>query len=331
MSVEQILKLAAQIARGLSHIHHCRIVYRDLQPANVLFDKWGNVRLVDFDTAVSLDDNQGSDLSDRSAIEHTAPEATAGSAFDERADLYSLGTTIYEMCCGHTPYTGTRKEILDARRGGPPPKIEREDLPEGLRQLVSSLLAADPEKRPVWAAEVVTRLETLQALRADLERFLASDETATLEFKASLRTPVGPPRLEEQRSPKELRRVLEREVIETLAAFLNTDGGTLLIGVKDDRTVIGIEVDYPNVSGSRDGWRLTFDNLVSRDLGTDAQGRIDLQTEPWEGHTVAVVRCPRPGRDATWIGSDLFVRRTASTEKLSAKDAVAWCRQRWGS
>ena len=116
-----------------------------------------------------------------------------------------------------------------------------------------------------------------------------------------------------------------------LAAFLNTDGGTLLVGVKDDRTVTGIEADYPYVGGSPDGWCRTFDTVSSNALGTNAQSRVDLQMEPWEGHTIAVVRCPPPGQDATWIGNDLFVRHTAWTEKLSAKDAVEWCNQRFGS
>ena len=95
-------------------------MYRDLQPRNVLFDEWGTVHLVDFDTAVWLDDQQMSDLSHRLVIEHMAPELTDGGSADERADLYSLGATIYEMCQGRPPFTGTRTEILAARRTARP-------------------------------------------------------------------------------------------------------------------------------------------------------------------------------------------------------------------
>ena len=67
-------RIAVEIASGLEHIHGRRILYRDLQPRNVLFDEWGTVHLVDFDTAVCLDDQQMSDLSHRPVIEHMAPE-----------------------------------------------------------------------------------------------------------------------------------------------------------------------------------------------------------------------------------------------------------------
>ncbi len=237
LSADSILQLSIEITRGLAHIHGRRILYRDLQPRNVLFDDWGGVHLVDFDTAVSLDDREMSDLSHRSVIEYMAPELTDGESADERADLYSLGATIYEMCGGRPPFAGTHEEILAARRAGSPPSLGRDDLPAPLRDLVFCLLAPEREQRPASAAEVVERLEDLRTARADLERFLASDETTTLEFKSSLRKPVGPPIPGDRRTQKELEKVLEGEVLETLAAFLNTDGGTLIIlcsGCADD-------------------------------------------------------------------------------------------------
>jgi hypothetical protein len=258
-----------------------------------------------------------------------APELTDGGRADERADLYSLGATIYEVAAGRPPFDGSREEILAARRAGPPPPFDREDLPHTLRDLVFSLLSADPERRPASATEVIERLEGIRTVRADVERLLKSDESARLEFKASLRVPIDPPRPTDKRNAGELERVLEREVIETLAAFLNTDGGTLIIGVTDDRKIVGIEVDYPRVKGTRDGWRLTFDHLVTHELGAEVMNCIDLQLEPWHDRTIAVIRC-LPREEPTWIGEELYVRYTASTQKLSTRHAVAWWRQRWG-
>jgi serine/threonine protein kinase len=163
LPAEDILRIAAEIASGLEHIHGHRILYRDLQPRNVLFDEWGTVHLVDFDTAVWLDDPEMSDLSQRPAIDHMAPEVTDGQSADERADLYSLGATIYEMCQGRPPFTGTRTEVLAARRTSLPPPLEREDLPEALKDLVFCLLAPDCDQRPASAAQVVKRLEDLRA------------------------------------------------------------------------------------------------------------------------------------------------------------------------
>ena len=224
LPAEEILRLATDIARGLAHIHERRILYRDLQPHNVLFDEWSTVRLVDFDTACSLDESEMSDISSRPVIAYMAPEELDGGRVDERADLYSLGATIYEMCSGRPPYAGDRAEILDAQRSGGPSPLEREDLPEGLRELTYALLAAEPDQRPTSAADVVRSLQHLHAARADLQTLLKSDESATLKFKASLRVPVDdePPNglSEQQRKDREpqIERSVTRSATKTIAA-----------------------------------------------------------------------------------------------------------------
>jgi serine/threonine protein kinase len=322
LPVERILQLSTEIARGLEHIHGRRIRYNDLQPCNVLLDEWGVVNLVDFDTAVSLDEPDTSDLSNRPVIVYTAPELTDGGSVNERADLYSFGGTMYEMAAGHPPFAGTREQILAARRAGPAPAIERDDLPEALRGLIASLLARDPDQRPGSAAEVIKRLDGVSATRAEIERLLTSDETATLEFKSSLRASTGTPVAQQK---------LEYGVLKTIAAFLNTDGGKLVIGTTDDSTVNGIEVDYPTLERqSADGWRCAFDDLLSSHLGTQVMNFVDLGLEPRHGKTIAVVTCARREEPTLVDDRDFFVRRTASTVKLSMRDALVWQRERRG-
>jgi serine/threonine protein kinase len=194
LPVEIIVRIATEIASGLAHIHRRGILYRDLQPRNVLFDEWGTVHLVDFDTAVSFDDRDMSDLSDRPVIEYMAPELTDGERADERADLYSLGATIYEMCQGRPPFVGTREEILAARRAGPPPELRRDDLPRVLRDLVSGLLAPEPGQRPARPADIIERLESIRTGRtvrdpaaqtpADHSHWLPKPDAAELRASA---------------------------------------------------------------------------------------------------------------------------------------------------
>ena len=328
--VERILAVATEIAEGLGYIHGRRILYLDLQPRNVLFDERGTVHLVDFDTAVPLGQAGVSHMADRETVVYLAPELTDGGIADERADLYSLGATIYELAAGHPPFTGSRDEILTARRAGPPAPVDREDLPAALCDLVLCLLAAGRDQRPASAAEVRERLEGIRTARADIAKLLSGEESATLEFKSVLRLPARPPKPGDARSGDKLDPVLKYPALKSVAAFLNTDGGTLIIGVRDDRSTAGIEADFPDHQGSvRDAWRLAFDDLISRYLGGEALNYIDLRMEPWQGRTIAIIRCS-PSQEPTWIGDDLYVRRTASTEKLSTRHALAWCRQRWG-
>jgi hypothetical protein len=199
LPVEDIFRLSIELAYGLAHTHDRRILYLDLQPRNVLFDEWGTIHLVDFDTAVSLDDQYVSDLSHRAVLNYTAPELIDGSVADERADLYSLGATIYEMAAGYPPFGDAREEVLAARQTGLAPSLSRDDIPEGLRYLVFDLLATDPDQRPTSALDVAGRLESLRAENAEVERLLAS--------------------------------TVDREVRTTLAAFLSTKGDAQLRSV----------------------------------------------------------------------------------------------------
>jgi len=205
--VEDIFRLSIELAYGLAHIHLRRILYLDLQPRNVLLDEWGTIHLVDFDTAVSLNDHDVTDLSHRAVINYTAPELIDGAVADERADLYSLGATIYEMAAGHPPFGGTREEVLAARRAGLAPSLGRESIPDGLRYLAFSLLGPQPEQRPASALDVAGRLESLRATNAEIEHLLAS--------------------------------TVDREVLKTLSAFLNAEGGTQF------RSVFIPKIDLP--------------------------------------------------------------------------------------
>ena len=75
------------------------------------------------------DDHEVSDLSHRAVINYTAPELIDGAVADERADLYSLGATIYEMAAGQPPFGATLEEVLAARRAGMAPSLGRDGIP----------------------------------------------------------------------------------------------------------------------------------------------------------------------------------------------------------
>ena len=196
LPIEDVFRLSIELAYGLAHIHSRGILYLDLQPRNVLFDEWGTLHFVDFDTAIQIGDRYLSHLSKRSVINYMAPELVAGTAADERSDLYSLGATIYEMVAGSRAFAGNREEVLIARQAGRPPALNRDGLPEGLRNLIFSLLAPNPDQRPRRADEVAGYLEQLRAAHAQIERLLKAN--------------------------------IDHEVLKTLATFLDTGSSAMI-------------------------------------------------------------------------------------------------------
>ena len=192
LPVDDILRISAEIANGLAHIHGWRILYLDLQPKNVRFDQWRKIRLVDFDTAVPLDDANDVDISHRPATSYMAPELLEGGKVDERADLYSLGVTIYEICQGYPPPGGTLTEVHAARRQTPAPPLDRDDLPQALEHLVFSLLASQPEHRSASAAEVLERLELIRAGKQAPTPRASDSQPFPRPDPAELQAPVRP-------------------------------------------------------------------------------------------------------------------------------------------
>ena len=165
-----------------------------------------------------------------------------------------------------------------------------------------------------------------QYLRAhrQADELLKQHESKTLEFKSTLRWNV-----------KENRKdaVVTHAVIKTIAAFLNTEGGDLLIGVTDDRAVIGIEQDQFE---NEDRFMLHLSQMVRNMLGDRAGTCIDPKMQIVQGKTVCLVSCQRSPEPVFLKTSaeepgDYFVRSGPGTVKLPVESANEYVRTRWGS
>lgn len=158
-----------------------------------------------------------------------------------------------------------------------------------------------------------------------IDDLLAQDEHKLLEFKASLRYDV-----EGKGIPQ---RVLNREVAKTLAAFLNTEGGTLLIGVRDDRSVVGIEHDFKLCSKQDiDGFQLAFVDVVNAFLGADIGPLVDLSFAEKEGKTIAVAHCEPSYRPVFLKEADkqeFFVRSAGRSQSLTTPQTVDYIKGKW--
>ncbi len=182
------LQLVMAVCRAVEHAHRNLVVHRDLKPRNILVMADGAVKLLDFGIAKLLAADGGGDepteLGHRLATpEYAAPEQLAGGAITTAADVYGLGVVLYEVLTGSRPL---------AREGMSRPEIERAVLasePERAsavlaRQLPGALAAAEvPHGQRARELDLILttalrkeparRYSSAEALRADLERFLA--------------------------------------------------------------------------------------------------------------------------------------------------------------
>jgi len=158
------------------------------------------------------------------------------------------------------------------------------------------------------------------------EELIKSGESKTLEFKSTLRWSLKEDRQDDKG--------VTHAVLKTIAAFLNTEGGDLLIGVADDGSIVGTERDQLE---SDDKFMRHLAQVVRNGLGDRAGTCIDPKTQIVEGKTVCVVSCqrsPEPvflkwkGVEATPDG-DFFVRSGPGTVKLPPDSAVQYIRTRF--
>ncbi|MDX1924951.1 MAG: serine/threonine-protein kinase, partial [Pirellulaceae bacterium] len=197
LSIADTCCLMHSVALGLSHAHAAGIVHRDIKPSNLMLSRTGQVKILDFGLAqISLWDEASAELTTvgqlMGTIDYMAPEqAERADTVDYRADLYSLGATMFKLLCGRAPLAAmpdlsplTKLRLLATSQ---PPSLNtlRPDAPAALVQLVSSLLARDPAARPASAAHVAEMLAEFTA-GSDLPKLMKrADEIAATRPKAS--------------------------------------------------------------------------------------------------------------------------------------------------
>jgi formylglycine-generating enzyme required for sulfatase activity/tRNA A-37 threonylcarbamoyl transferase component Bud32 len=143
-----------QAALGLQHAHEKGLVHRDIKPHKLIRSRKGEIKILGFGLAKVRREEGGAD--------YMAPEqASDARTADIRADIYSLGCTLYYLLTGRPPFTEqTVMKVILAHREKPPMPVEavRPDTPAELATVVARMLAKDPAARYQTPAEVARRL-----------------------------------------------------------------------------------------------------------------------------------------------------------------------------
>jgi eukaryotic-like serine/threonine-protein kinase len=163
MTPQRAVRIVGEVAKALDYAHRHNVVHRDVKPANFLLTAQGGaaerVLLADFGIARALDDvgltTTGSVLA---TMSYAAPEVLAGHALDGRADIYSLGCSLFRLLTGVTPFpTGNGPAaVMMAHLHAPPPRVSERvpDLSSALDAVIARAMAKDPAGRFPTATEL---------------------------------------------------------------------------------------------------------------------------------------------------------------------------------
>jgi len=151
LSPGQTVSIAKQVCEGLAEAHRLGVIHRDLKPQNIMIDRDGNVKIMDFGIARSL---KAKGITGAGIMigtpEYMSPEQVEGKDADESSDIYALGIILYEMLTGRVPFEGETplSVALKQKTELPedPGKINPQ-IPDDLRRLILRCLEKEKENR----------------------------------------------------------------------------------------------------------------------------------------------------------------------------------------
>ncbi|MGL4306845.1 MAG: Stk1 family PASTA domain-containing Ser/Thr kinase [Mycobacteriaceae bacterium] len=169
LTPRRAMEIIADVCAALDFSHRNGIVHRDVKPANIMLNKTGAVKVMDFGIARALSDTS-STMTQTAAVIGTAqylsPEQARGEQVDARSDVYSLGCVLFEILTGEPPFTGDSPVAVayqHVREDPRPPSLVHSGIPRELDSVVLKAMSKNPANRYQSAAE----------MRADIVRVLS--------------------------------------------------------------------------------------------------------------------------------------------------------------
>ncbi|MCJ7488112.1 MAG: protein kinase [Candidatus Aminicenantes bacterium] len=177
------ISIAKHVCEGLEEAHRLGVIHRDLKPGNIMIDKDGDAKIMDFGIARSL---SGRGITGAGVMigtpEYMSPEQVEGKEVDQKSDIYSLGVILFEMVTGRLPFAGdtplsvAHKQKYDAPED---PKKLNAQVSDDLARVILKCLAKDGDKRFQSAAELGTELGRIEQGLPTTARVIAPRKSFT--------------------------------------------------------------------------------------------------------------------------------------------------------
>lgn len=165
-SEEDALRIAIQVAKALSHAHAAGFIHRDVKPKNIMISNDGTVKLADMGLARAVSDREAAEAEQGKAYGtpyYISPEQIRGEVeIDFRADIYSLGATLYHMVTGRVPFEGPNPSAVMHRHLKDdlvPPDHINTHLTSGISEIIEVAMAKSSRKRYATTEDLLQDLE----------------------------------------------------------------------------------------------------------------------------------------------------------------------------
>jgi tetratricopeptide (TPR) repeat protein/predicted Ser/Thr protein kinase len=165
LPIEEVLKIAIQIAEGLQTAHEKGIIHRDIKSSNIMLTAKGKVKVMDFGLAKvaggAMLTKTGTTLG---TVAYMSPEQARGNEVDQRSDIWAFGVILYEMLTGNHPFKGEYEQAVTysiVNENPVPVQETRPDVPPELTKIVNKCLEKEPESRYQHADEILVDLHSI--------------------------------------------------------------------------------------------------------------------------------------------------------------------------
>jgi serine/threonine protein kinase len=176
VSVGKTLLIAKQICKGLAEAHRLGVVHRDLKPHNIIIDREGEVRIMDFGIALS---RRTAGITEAGVMigtpEYMSPEQAAGKELDNRSDIYSLGVIMFELLTGSVPFKADKPldvAMMQKTETPPDPRSINPQIPKELSALILKCLEKDRNKRFSNCEDVIAEISRMEKGHPTTEKLL---------------------------------------------------------------------------------------------------------------------------------------------------------------
>ncbi len=188
----EALTVIIQTAKALEHAHKAGFIHRDVKPKNIMITQSGQAKLADMGLARAVSDREAAEAEQGKAYGtpyYISPEQIRGSVdIDFRADIYSLGATMYHMVTGRVPFEGSNPSSvmhkhLKARLT--PPDHLNPELSSGIGEIIEVCMAKDPDKRYASTSDLLEDLEAVAQGEAPMQARRVFDFSSLTALEAA--------------------------------------------------------------------------------------------------------------------------------------------------